>query len=276
MEHDIIDDHVHLGWFGINTGDQLIAHMDKVGIKQCWLSTWEAADGGLDTDYTHFPIEKGMRAHEEYPDRILPFYAVDPRREDAEGRLREFVKRGVKGYGELKLRLCCDHPDLVHLFRVCGELGLPVLIHFDKPFLDGKTPCHWYGGDMDALERTLGRCPDTTFVGHGPGFWRHISGDEAQSADAYPKGQVAPGGQLLRLLESHSNLYCDLSAGSGLNALTRDHEFGLGFLRDFSDRALYGTDDFETAHRDYLLSLELTDEERAAIFAGNAARLVSS
>ena len=37
----------------------------------------------------------------------------------------------------------------------------------------------WYMGDIDAVERTLQKCPDTTFIGHGPGWWAHISNDQA-------------------------------------------------------------------------------------------------
>ena len=39
-----------------------------------------------------------------------------------------------------------------------------------------------------------------------------------------------------------SYLYGDLSAGSGYNAISRDREFGIAFLNEFSDRLLFGTD----------------------------------
>jgi predicted TIM-barrel fold metal-dependent hydrolase len=44
------------------------------------------------------------------------------------------------------------------------------------------------------------------------------------------------------LFERYPNLYGDLSAGSGHNAVSRDPEFGYAFLESFQDRLLFGTD----------------------------------
>jgi predicted TIM-barrel fold metal-dependent hydrolase len=44
------------------------------------------------------------------------------------------------------------------------------------------------------------------------------------------------------LLEGYDNLYGDLSAGSGWNALTRDPEFGQGFLEDHHEQLVWGSD----------------------------------
>ncbi|MBQ6698174.1 MAG: amidohydrolase family protein, partial [Oscillospiraceae bacterium] len=38
------------------------------------------------------------------------------------------------------------------------------------------------------------------------------------------------------------NLSCDLSAGSGANAMMRDPEYAAKFIEEFSDRIYYGTD----------------------------------
>ena len=45
-----------------------------------------------------------------------------------------------------------------------------------------------------------------------------------------------------RRLRTYANLWADLSAGSGHNALTRDPAFGLEFLEEFQDKLLFGTD----------------------------------
>ena len=47
---------------------------------------------------------------------------------------------------------------------------------------------------------------------------------------------------LANLLREHPNLYCDLSAGSGANALMRDREHAARFIEAFSDRLLWGAD----------------------------------
>jgi predicted TIM-barrel fold metal-dependent hydrolase len=40
----------------------------------------------------------------------------------------------------------------------------------------------------------------------------------------------------------YPNLYADISAGSGYNAITRDKDFGYSFLEEFQDKLFYGTD----------------------------------
>ncbi len=43
-------------------------------------------------------------------------------------------------------------------------------------------------------------------------------------------------------MRKYPNLWADISAGSGYNALTRDPEFGLEFLDEFQDKLMFGTD----------------------------------
>ena len=43
-------------------------------------------------------------------------------------------------------------------------------------------------------------------------------------------------------MRRYPNLWADISAGSGHNALTRDRAFGLAFLDEFQDKLLFGTD----------------------------------
>lgn len=45
-----------------------------------------------------------------------------------------------------------------------------------------------------------------------------------------------------RLLEKYDNLYADISAGSGWNALTRDPDFTPGFVERHWRKLLFGTD----------------------------------
>jgi len=43
-------------------------------------------------------------------------------------------------------------------------------------------------------------------------------------------------------MREYGNLSCDLSAGSGANALMRDPENAVAFLTEFQDRIYYGCD----------------------------------
>ena len=80
--------------------------------------------------------------------------------------------------------------------------------------------------------------------------------------------------KLPTMLREYANLYCDLSAGSGRNALTRDPEYGKDFVLEFQDRLLYGRDYFDNAHQETLNGMGLPNDVLAKIYSGNALRLV--
>ncbi len=268
----IIDCHMHVNWLGRNP-DDIVKHLDAIGVDKAWVLTWQDRDGGISSDsYIHLSPEAAMAAYRKHPKRFIPFCAVDPRRENAEDILRGLVKQGCKGYGELKLRLMADNCDLVSMYKLCGKLKLPVLIHLDVPRLGCPF---WYAGNVDALERAAVQCPKTAFIGHGPGFWREISGDaDRRIRQAYPKGKVTPGGKLPKLLSKYDNIYADLSAGSGLNSLKRDLKHARKFLVKYHKKLLYGTDYYDRSLLDFLESLELDPEVFKDITYRNAARLV--
>jgi len=178
---------------------------------------------------------------------------------------------------ELKLRMMYDNPDALRMFRYCAEARLPVVLHLDYEYDTGQTyprPSWWYGGGIEALERVLQACPQTIFLGHAPGFWTHISGTGVDPVNAYPKGPVTPGGQVVRLLRAHPNLYGDLSAESGLNALSRDPGFAREFVMEFQDRLLFARDDYDNAHLEFLPTLDLPAPVLSKILSGNALKLV--
>ena len=154
-----------------------------------------------------------------------------------------------------------------------------MVLHLDVPYLPDKegNPAYqqyWYGGGAEPLERTLNACPETIFVGHAPGFWRYISGDEASSPEAYPPGPVTPGGRLHDLFDQYTNLYADLSAGSGLNAIRRDLEHGRAFILNNADRLLYGRDSAGNELQEFLATLDLPEDVLEKIRWENAKRLV--
>ncbi len=76
------------------------------------------------------------------------------------------------------------------------------------------------------------------------------------------------------MLRKYPNLYCDISAGSGCNALSRDPEFAVEFLTEFQDRILYGRDYFDNIHQEFLNSISLPDGVLEKIYSGNALKLV--
>ncbi len=283
----IIDSHNHPDWLGHNLF-QFLQNMDDHQIDQTWLLSWEAPEDEYDPAYHSImlsdpagpvPFSRCLTYHRSAPDRFVLGYAPDPRRPSAIDRLKAAIDlHGVRVYGELKLRMVYDNPDAIRMFRFCGERALPVVVHIDYELDHGARyprPSWWYGGGIEALERTLKACPDTVFVGHGPGFWAHISGDDQCASVAYPSGPVVAGGRVVQMLREHPSLHADLSAGSGRNALARDPEFGARFLDEFQDRLMFGRDSFDGQLHELLGSLSLPDEALAKIYAGNALRLAA-
>ena len=285
----IIDDHNHADWHG-HDFKKFIANMDERGIDKCWILSWECPESEVDPatwyafsgrrDIGPVPFSYCLAYKQAAPDRFVLGYAPDPRKPGAIENLRAAVAiHGVKVCGELKLRMMLDDWDAVAMYRVCGELGLPVLVHIDyeieSPNNKFPHPNWWYGGGIEALERAVAACPQTNFIGHAPGFWAHISGDEEYKTKSYPDGKVLPGGKLPAMLRKYPNLYCDISAGSGANALSRDPEFTKGFLTEFADRVLYGRDYFDNRHQEVLNSLDLSREILDKIYFRNAQKLIS-
>jgi predicted TIM-barrel fold metal-dependent hydrolase len=88
-----------------------------------------------------------------------------------------------------------------------------------------------YNLGIENFSKILEAYPEVTFLGHAQTWWGNIDGGLDPTV-MYPQGPVKEGGLTDRLLADYPNIYGDLSAGSGRNALTRDE----GFAREFVDR----------------------------------------
>jgi predicted TIM-barrel fold metal-dependent hydrolase len=87
----------------------------------------------------------------------------------------------------------------------------------------------------------LKQYPRTTFIAHANSWWAHISAD-VDDRVAYPTGPIKPGGLSDRMLSDYPNIYGDLSANSGRNAMTRDPEFAAAFVARHRNKLLFGSD----------------------------------
>ena len=155
--------------------------------------------------------------------------------------LNYFKSNGAKGVGELTTHLYFDDPFMENLFRHCERCGLPVLFHIGRPGIGDYGVIDDLG--LPRLERALKKFPGLQFIGHSQKFWSQISGDCTQeNRGLRPPTPVTPGGRLLSLMRTYPNLYGDLSAKSGANAIMRDPEFGYAFLEEFQDRLYFGID----------------------------------
>lgn len=285
----IVDAHNHVDYLGYHA-DAAVANMDQNGIATTWLLTWEAPAEEVNPDMymrefhpnlSNMPFTQVADAVRRYPDRFVAGYCPDPRRPDALDRL-EIAWRSyrVRVCGELKLRMMYDNPDAIALYHRCAEYRLPVVLHIDYPIplREGRYPRrnYWFGGGIEALERALDQAPETTFIGHAPGFWGHISADGKHRETYYPDGPVVPGGKAIELLDRFPNLYADLSAMSALNAMRRDLSFTRELLIRFQDRFLFGRDNYSTDLRDFLDQLDIPSEVREKIYCRNALGLLTA
>lgn len=289
----LIDTHNHPNFHGHGAA-KILQNMAEQGIDQMWLLTWETPATEYDiflnqhamppTAESGIPLADVLSVGAAAPDRFVLGYAPHPKRPDAIDRIKAAVELyGVRLAGEYKSRVVFDDPDSIRLLRAFGQLRLPVTIHLEYPIeytstLGGANyPWRhwWYGGTIEALERAVADCPETTFICHGPGWWSHISRDDLFDKHMYPTAPVVPGGKNPAMLEKYPNLYADLSAGSGFNALTRSVEFGRQYIVEHADKLLFGRDGFDTRLIDHLRSLNLPDDVMAKITHENALRLLA-
>lgn len=171
-----------------------------------------------------------LKAYSLNPEKIIPFCAFDPRDGNLREKIRDAVENGCRGFGEHKVEIRINDEENVNLFRICGEYGLPVLIHIDNRF----------NPDLEGFKDLISRLEETVFIVHGPGWWAHMGSEK--TGDVYPKGRIGEPGEVLRILEEYKNVYADISAFSGLNAISRDRDFSRRFLNKMSNKIIYGTD----------------------------------
>ncbi len=237
-----VDVHTHIGTYTNNNKalsvPELLSWMDEHNIEKAFVLPLVSPES---TTYLQTP-EVALKATEAHRDRLIPFCALDPRAIIVGGQqglndiVKRYVDQGAKGFGEHKVGLDFDDPLMLRVYEAVEAAGIPILFHMDN--IRGKD-----SPGLPRLEAALKTFPKLNFIGHGPGFWASIAG-ELKQADlgGYPTGKVPPGGALDRLMENYPNLFCDLSAGSGSNAISRDLEFGREFLIRRQDRILFGTD----------------------------------
>ncbi len=202
-----------------------------------------------ESQHTIQSVGEAVAIAEKYPDFFIPFMNVDPRQltnnadADLSYLMNYYKDRGCKGVGEITASIPFDHPMMQNLFKHAEACELPILFHIAPKEGDFYGIVDHLG--LPLLEGALRKFPNLTIIGHSQPFWAEISGDlKEEERNSYPKGKVAEGGAIPRLLRDYPNLYADLSpaAGSGYNAISRDPEFGYAFMEEFQDRLLFGTD----------------------------------
>ncbi|RMG33322.1 MAG: hypothetical protein D6725_15955 [Planctomycetota bacterium] len=227
----LIDCHLHINHLGRSLVDT-IRHMDATGTDKAFILPLETGEGGVTLKSAEV-----LEAYRRYPDRVIPFCQSDVRKPDVLETLKAYHRLGFRGIGEQKEHVPLNDRRIEAVIALCDELNWPITIHFQ----DG--PNGYNQGIAEHLERYLKKYHRVRIIGHAQSWWAHISADvPPPEKTLYPTGPVKPGGLIDRLMADYPNLYGDLSAGSGYNALTRDPDFTAGFLQRHRKKLLFGSD----------------------------------
>ena len=205
-----------------------VTHLDGAGVTKANLLT----RGDV--------LEQVKALQRAAPGRFTWFHSYDVTKPDAEQVLTQAVKDGAQGFGEMKFHVAADGPELRRIYALAADLRVPILIHFQEVdhFANEGT---WSTGFAKTFESVLRAYPKTTFIGHADAFWANVSADYHNEA-AYPTGPITRGGLTDKWLGDHPNLFGDLSANSGNNAMSRDPEFTKDFLKRHQDKLFFGSD----------------------------------
>lgn len=219
----VLDTHLHLR----RDPDACFTHIQGCGVTNAVLLT-RAADE-----------DKAKQEIAKRPGHFVRSVAIDPAESDAAQVLRNAIGGGAVSIGELKFHLALDSPEMRRVYAIAAEMQVPVMLHIQNfPHFPGELP---YNTGYDRFDKILRAYPKTHFIGHADLFWANISA--AVPADrGYPSGPVKPGGWTDKLLSDYPNLYADMSANSGNNALSRDPDFTRGFLVRHRDKLIFGSD----------------------------------
>lgn len=235
----IIDIHQHLGYHG-RSDEALISHQRAMGATATVLlpagrpvktaSTHDGASNGLEAQCLgNDACHRFARSHRG----SFRFAANEvPDVEGATRAIEQYLERGGVMIAEQKFGVECDSADMQRIYDLARAYRVPVLMHWQF---------QRYNYGFERFHKMLEKYPGVSFIGHAQTWWANIDRN-ADQAVLYPKGPVTPGGITDRYLRDYPNMYGDLSAGSGLNALTRDEDFARDFLARHQDRLLFGSD----------------------------------
>ena len=219
----VLDTHLHIR----PDADACFTHMQGCGVTRAVLLT-AAADQ-----------DRAKAEMQRRPGTFARSVRADPSEPDSGKILRDAIRNGAVSIGELKFHLALDSPEMRRVYEIAADLQVPVMMHIQTfPHFEGELP---YNTGYPQFDKMLRAYPRTNFIGHGDLFWAHISAD-VPTDRGYPSGPIKSGGLTDRFLSDFPNLYADMSANSGNNALSRDTDFSRGFVARHKAKLIFGSD----------------------------------
>ena len=216
-----------------------------LGISKCVLLSMPLASSEMAPGYKHITPEEACQESKKNPENVAWLCNVNPLDEaNLYETLCHYKEMGASGVGEFSTRLLMDSPVMDNLFSICEDLGLPFLFHMAP-----EDSSKYYGVVDDPrlprLESMLKKHPKLIFIGHSQPFWYEMAKTDERDPNkrnSFPFGRITEEGRVAQLMREYPNLYCDLSANSGGNALMRDPEYAVKFMTEFKGRLMFGTD----------------------------------
>ncbi|MDB6149975.1 MAG: putative metal-dependent hydrolase of the TIM-barrel fold protein [Chthoniobacter sp.] len=236
----IIDIHQHTRYLA-RSDEDLATHQKAMGVTQTILLP---AGTPVARPSTHLGKSNGLAARCGGNDSVHALAGKQPDAflfganevtdlENAVEAVERYLQLGAKLIGEQKFSVPCDSPASEAMYSLAEKYRVPVLLHFQHGM---------YNLGIERFHQVLEKFPRVTFIGHAQTFWSNIAAEPGDQAIMYPKGPVKPGGITDRLLRDYPNFFGDMSAGSGLNALTRDEAHARTFLDRHQDKLMFGSD----------------------------------
>ena len=178
MPFRIFDCHAHIGCYGDIANSSSIWNKVSLETLISYLDSSNVAKAIVLPTYSWnvtltMPTEYVLDACGKYPDRLIPFCAVEVREQIFEERIIRYVDMGCKGFGEHTSKIPVDHKQNLKLYKLCDRLEMPILMHVAVAYSNayGVTDLP----DLKGLEGVVKEYGNVDFIMHGPGWWRHIS-----------------------------------------------------------------------------------------------------
>ncbi len=128
----IIDAHMHIGLSNYRAED-IIRSMDRKGIGQSWLLTWEERQPPIPGLHMDLPPEPILEACAKYPHRFVPFYAPDPSTKSPDALFKQYKDLGIKGCGELKISRKWEDPLIESYLEIVQHHDFALVFHMENP-----------------------------------------------------------------------------------------------------------------------------------------------
>jgi len=217
---EILDVHVHLPQ--AEAASALVAALDRQGVRRAVILGSLGVPPATGPGRFRPGNEAVLAAAAKYPDRLIPFVALEPGLDGPEA-LADYRRRGAcgvklyAGHQEFHDKPL-DDPNFAPLWKILEEQRVPTLVHVNTVRF------------AEEFDRVLTAYPSLSIV------CAHYCGARTDLS------------RLERLFSAHPRLLVDTSGGSavfaaeGFAGLGRQRERALAMIRAAPERFLYGSD----------------------------------